>query len=154
MTDTLSPIARSDRMRSVRQKDTDIEVIVRKALHHEGFRYTLQSRNLPGSPDFVMPGRRIVWFIHGCFWHGHSCRLGRLPKTRTDWWAQKMAKNRARDDAAVGACIEIGWRVVTVWQCALTAKGRLPADELRAALIKATLGTSDNIHIMGEPGGI
>src|SRR3712207_4310609 len=98
MPDLLSPEQRSSLMRRVRRESTKPELVVRSKLHAMGYRFRLHRRNLPGTPDIVLPRRRIASFVHGCFWHGHEgCRRYRLPGTRTEWWADKIASNRARD---------------------------------------------------------
>lgn len=110
---------RSKLMRKVKQRDTAPEKAVRSLLHRLGYRYTLHRKDLPGTPDIVFSRRRLVIFVHGCFWHGHDCRRGRLPKTRLDYWAPKIANNQARDLRKEHDLAELGWRVATVWQCEL-----------------------------------
>lgn len=117
-------------MAGIRGKDTRPEMILRRGLHARGFRYRLHDRRLPGSPDLVFPGRRAVIFIHGCFWHGHGCHLFRLPATRREFWEAKIEGNRARDEAAGAALLAAGWRVLTIWECALKGRERLPVDEV------------------------
>ncbi len=111
--------ARSRLMSRIGPKDTQPELFVRRMLHTRGWRYRLHAKTLPGTPDIVFPGRRAVLFVHGCFWHGHDCRSGRLPKTRRAFWAAKIAANRSRDSRKVAELVERGWRVMTVWQCSL-----------------------------------
>lgn len=115
-------------MAGIRGKDTRPEMILRRGLHARGFRFRLHDRRLPGRPDLVFPGRRAVIFIHGCFWHGHRCHLFRLPTTRQEFWRTKIDGNVARDMAAEGALIVDGWRVLTIWECALKGRERLPAQ--------------------------
>ena len=118
MTDVFSTAKRSAVMRRVKGRDTAPELKVRKALTALGVRYRLNRKDLPGSPDIVMAGRRLVIFVHGCFWHGHDCARGaRQPKTNADYWIAKIARNRARDAASVQALEAAHWRVVTVWEC-------------------------------------
>ena len=105
-------------------------MILRRGLHARGFRYRLHDRRLPGSPDLVFPGRRAVIFIHGCFWHGHGCHMFRLPATRREFWEAKIEGNCARDEAAETALLADGWRVLTIWECALKGRERLPVDEV------------------------
>lgn len=105
-------------------------MILRRGLHARGFRYRLHDRRLPGSPDLVFPGRHAVIFIHGCFWHGHGCHLFRLPTTRREFWEAKIGGNRARDEATEAALLADGWRVLTIWECALKGRERLPVDEV------------------------
>lgn len=120
MTDTLTTAERSALMKRVRRSDTTPEMVVRRALHRRGFRYVLNDRRLPGSPDLVFPSRRKVIFVHGCFWHYHQgCARAKIPSTRPEFWAPKLAANRARDKAAVSALRRAGWRVMTVWECEL-----------------------------------
>jgi DNA mismatch endonuclease, patch repair protein len=129
------PLTRSQTMARVKSTDTTPEIAVRQALHAAGFRYRLHRVDLPGKPDIVLPGRRVVVFVHGCFWHSHpGCRRARMPSTRQDYWAPKLARNVARDQAAVKALAAEGWKVVTVWECELKDPARLPAliTDLRA----------------------
>ncbi|MAG98614.1 MAG: very short patch repair endonuclease, partial [Rhodospirillaceae bacterium] len=88
--DTVSSEKRSEIMRRVRQRNTGPEMVVRKLLHAIGYRFRLHRKGLPGSPDIVLPKYRAVIFVHGCFWHGHGCRKGRLPSTRRDFWRAKI----------------------------------------------------------------
>lgn len=106
-------------MQQVKGKDTQPEKIVRSLLHSLGYRFRLHRKDLPGTPDLVFPSRRLVLFVHGCFWHGHGCRIGQLPKSRLDYWQPKIEANRARDLRKEGALVAAGWRVVVVWQCEL-----------------------------------
>lgn len=104
-------------MKSVGTKDTGPEMVVRRLLHGLGFRYRLHRRDLPGSPDIVFPGRRKVIFVNGCYWHGHGCSKGKLPKSRLDYWAPKIDRNRQRDAEKEAALRVAGWDVLTLWQC-------------------------------------
>ncbi len=128
MTDVYPPEKRSAVMRRVKGRDTTPELKVRKALTALGARYRLNRKDLPGSPDIVMPGRRLALFVHGCFWHGHDCARGaRTPKANRDYWVAKVARNRVRDAAAAHALAEQGWRVETLWECELKDPGLLNA---------------------------
>jgi DNA mismatch endonuclease (patch repair protein) len=119
-TDVYDAAKRSAVMRRVKGRDTTPEMTVRRALTGLGARYRLHRRDLPGSPDIVMPGRRLALFVHGCFWHGHDCARGsRVPKANRDYWIAKVARNRARDVAAAEALEAAGWRVETLWECDL-----------------------------------
>lgn len=107
-------------MRAVKGRDTKPELRLRKALFARGFRYRLHVKSLPGAPDIVFPGRRAVIFVHGCFWHGHACKRGRrAPKQNASYWANKIARNKARDAKHLKALRAAGWRVLTVWECEL-----------------------------------
>ena len=130
MADVVNAATRSRMMAGIRGKDTRPEMIIRRGLHARGFRYRLHDRRLPGSPDLVFPGRRAVIFIHGCFWHGHGCNLFRLPATRTEFWEAKIEGNRARDGSAEAALLADGWRVLSIWECALKGRERLTVDEV------------------------
>lgn len=130
MADSVSPETRSRMMAAVRGKDTGPEMAVRRGLHALGFRYSLHARRLPGRPDIVLPKYKAVIFVEGCFWHGHEgCRLFRLPSSRTDYWREKIDRNRARDHRNRAALEEMGWRHLTVWECALRRSGSLGASE-------------------------
>jgi DNA mismatch endonuclease Vsr len=127
-TDVFDPETRSAVMRRVKGKDTAPEMIVRRALTRLGARYRLHRKDLPGSPDIVMPGRRLALFVHGCFWHGHDCPRGaRVPKQNRDYWTAKVGRNVARDARNREALATAGWRVVTIWECELKDRAGLEA---------------------------
>ncbi|HEY7811269.1 MAG TPA: very short patch repair endonuclease [Allosphingosinicella sp.] len=116
--DHLTPEQRSRNMSRIRGSNTKPELAVRKMLHRAGFRFRLHRRDLPGTPDIVLPRHRVAVFVHGCFWHGHEeCRRSALPKTRREFWAEKIARNRARDLRATEALRAAGFSVVTLWEC-------------------------------------
>lgn len=122
MTDTLSPEQRSRRMALVRGRDTNPELVVRRALHAAGLRYRLHASDLPGKPDVVFPSRKIAVFVHGCFWHRHAdpaCKLARTPKSRLDFWEPKLAGNAARDKDKQAQLRAAGWTVIVFWECGL-----------------------------------
>lgn len=128
MTDVYSPEKRSAVMRRVKGRDTTPELTVRRLLTGLGARYRLHRADLPGKPDIVMPGRRLVLFVHGCFWHGHDCARGaRVPKANRDYWLGKVARNRERDVRHRAALEAAGWRVETVWECELKDEAALTA---------------------------
>ena len=106
-------------MSAVRTRNTGPELIVRRLLRAAGIRYRLHAIDLPGKPDIVLPARRKIIFVHGCFWHGHPCRYGHLPKSRVDYWAAKIAANRRRDRSNVRRLRRSGWGTIVVWQCEL-----------------------------------
>jgi DNA mismatch endonuclease, patch repair protein len=101
-------------------RDTAPEQAVKRALWAAGFRYA-RSKNwkLPGSPDLIFPSLGAVVFVHGCFWHGHLCPLGRTPKSNQAFWVSKISANRARDLRVIRALRALGWRVITIWECSL-----------------------------------
>lgn len=118
--DTLSVAERSEIMSRVRSKDTVPEMLVRRTVFSLGYRYRLHDRTLPGCPDLVFRGREKVIFVHGCFWHRHSgCPKARVPKSRTDFWLQKLEGNKKRDDKNVRRLRRQGWKVLTIWECQL-----------------------------------
>lgn len=119
--DTLTKAERSERMGLVRSKDTAVEMTARRIVHALGFRYRLHGSDLPGSPDMVLPSKRTVIFVHGCFWHRHPrCKLARLPKSRLDFWVPKLEANRARDIRNIRKLRRAGWRPLVLWECQLS----------------------------------
>lgn len=125
--DRVSKTTRSKIMAAVHTRDTGAEKAVRSIVHRLGFRYSLTRDDLPGRPDLVLVSRRKAIFVHGCFWHGHSCRWGRLPKSRLDYWKPKIAVNKARDRRQANDLRKAGWSVMIVWQCQLKKKDALEA---------------------------
>ena len=119
MADIVDAATRSRMMSGIRSRNTKPEKLVRSFLHRHGFRFRLHVRELPGKPDIVLPRYRAVIFVHGCFWHGHNCPIFRMPKTREEFWSRKIARNQANDFRASGGLLLTGWRVGTVWECAL-----------------------------------
>ena len=117
-------------MAGIKGKNTGPELAIRSALHRRGFRFRPHRKDLPGKPDLVFGGRNAVIFVHGCFWHGHDCHLFRWPKSREDFWREKIGKNIERDRTQCQALADTGWRIGTVWECALTGKTRLPFDDV------------------------
>ncbi|UWQ27524.1 very short patch repair endonuclease [Leisingera sp. M523] len=117
MADTLTPERRSANMAKIRAKHTKPEMLVRRMVHGLGFRYRLHRKDLPGKPDLVFGPRRKVIFVHGCFWHLHECRDGRIPASRRDYWEPKLLRNTLRDAEQLAALQAAGWQVLTVWEC-------------------------------------
>jgi DNA mismatch endonuclease, patch repair protein len=120
MTDLLDTAARRRLMQAVKTMNTTPELAVRSLLHRLGFRFRLHRKDLPGTPDIVLPSRKVAIFVHGCFWHGHGCRIGQLPKSKLDYWAPKIDANRARDARKQEALVAAGWHPFVVWQCELS----------------------------------
>ncbi len=121
-TDVLTPAQRSAAMRAVKSRDTRPEILVRAMARKLGYarRYRLGGARLPGKPDLVFAGLHKAVFVHGCFWHAHSCARGaRAPKTNAQYWSAKIARNRKRDQATMSALRALGWRVLIIWECAL-----------------------------------
>lgn len=118
MTDTVTPAVRSRMMSAIHGVDTAPERRVRSYLHAVGLRFRLHDRRLPGRPDLVLASRKVVIFVHGCFWHQHSgCRFATTPATRPEFWQAKFASNRARDVAVTERLTSHGWHVLTIWEC-------------------------------------
>ena len=108
----------SAHMRRIRKFDTKPELAVRRLAHELGFRYRLHRKDLPGTPDLVFPKLKKIIFVHGCFWHCHDqCIDSRLPKTRTDFWEKKLSANVERDKRNYNDLTQLGWKVITVWEC-------------------------------------
>lgn len=123
MADRMTPEQRHRCMASIRGVDTRPEMLVRRYLHCQGFRYSLHSKRLPGKPDLVLRRYHSVIFVHGCFWHGHpgeSCY--RKPSTNVKFWEEKIRRNKERDSADVAALEALGWHVIVVWECELAKK--------------------------------
>ena len=143
MTDVFTPEKRSAVMRRVKGRDTAPELKVRRMLRAAGIGYRLGGCGLPGRPDVVMKGRKLVIFVHGCFWHGHDCPRGaRKPQTNADYWLAKIERNRARDARVAAELTAAGWRVVTVWECRLRVPGFSEWLLTRVADQAAALSTS------------
>lgn len=129
MTDVHSKATRSYNMSRIRSKNTRPEMLVRQFLHKNGFRYRLHVKDLPGKPDIVLPKYKTVVFVHGCFWHGHEgCKYYVVPKTRTEWWLNKIQTNSTNDTNAEIALAAAGWNVIKIWEC-----------ELKKATIETTM---------------
>jgi DNA mismatch endonuclease (patch repair protein) len=123
--DNISRKQRSDQMRMIRSKNTKPEKFVRSLVHSLGYRFRLHKSELPGRPDMVFASRKKVIFVHGCFWHGHRCRLGRIPKSRLNYWVRKIDGNNERDIRNILRLRALGWKCLTVWQCELGRKDRI-----------------------------
>ena len=118
--------ALSAHMRLIKKVDTKPEMIVRRLVHGMGYRYRLHRRDLPGTPDLVFPRRRKVIFVHGCFWHQHTCRLGqRQPKSNRHYWLPKLARNVERDKEARAKLTAMGWSILVLWECEVRDTNRL-----------------------------
>ena len=128
--DKITPEQRHYTMSRIRGKDTKPEILVRKYLFSEGFRFRKNDKRYPGHPDIVLPKYRTMIFVNGCFWHGHEgCKYYTIPKTNTEFWVAKVQRNQARDKADVEKLLQMGWNVITIWEC-----------QLEKARIEQTLG--------------
>lgn len=134
MTDIHSKETRSFNMSRIRGKNTKPEMLVRKFLFSKGFRYRLHDKKLPGSPDIVLPKYKTVIYVHGCFWHGHQdCKYFVVPKTRTEWWLNKITRNRDNDKKAIAKIQELGWKSIEIWECQLKGNNVTKSLEKLAA---------------------
>lgn len=109
--------ARSSLMSRIRAKNTKPEILIRSLLHRRGFRFRLHNRRLPGTPDLVLPKYRVAIFVNGCFWHMHDCDYFRMPKSRSEFWHEKLEANRRRDEVKRNELLLSRWRVATIWEC-------------------------------------
>jgi DNA mismatch endonuclease (patch repair protein) len=122
-------------MRAVKAKDTAPELQVRRFVHSLGCRFRLHRKDLPGAPDIVFPRLRRVLFVHGCFWHGHSCKRGnRIPKTNREYWVQKIQRNRNRDSEHARDLEALGWRQLVIWECELRDQREATEERIRRYL--------------------
>jgi DNA mismatch endonuclease (patch repair protein) len=123
--DTFTPEQRSRVMAAIKGQDTTPEMRVRRLAHALGYRFRLHDRRLPGSPDLTFPKRRKAIFVHGCFWHSHSCRDGKTPKSNQAYWRTKLEANVARDHRKSTELEKAGWTVMTIWECETRDRGEL-----------------------------
>jgi DNA mismatch endonuclease (patch repair protein) len=137
-------------MAGIRSRDTKPEVLLRKLLHRAGYRFRLGSKIGRIKPDVVLPKWQTAIFIHGCFWHGHDhCHLYRLPKSNTDFWAEKVGVNKERDQRTYDILRESGWRVITVWECALRGRRKLTDSALLKQLSAGITDVARDDEIAG-----
>jgi len=128
--DIVSPAKRSRMMSGIRCKNTKPELLIRSELHKAGFRFRLHRKDLPGRPDLVFSRYSAVLFVHGCFWHQHDCHLFKWPSTRPEFWREKIEGNVERDRRQYAELQNDGWRIATIWECALKGRTRLPFPEV------------------------
>lgn len=136
MADKFDKKTRSRVMSAVKNKNTKPEVNIRKALFSRGLRYKLHDKKLPGHPDLVFPKYKAVIFIHGCFWHHHDCKHGKLPVTNVVFWEEKMRKNIERDKQNISLLMAVGWRVKVIWTCELKFKKWLNSNNELINIVK------------------
>ena len=117
--DVVDAATRSRMMSGIRGRNTKPEILIRSLLHRRGFRFRLHVHDLPGKPDIVLPRYHAVVFVHGCFWHGHECPLFKWPKTRPDFWREKIGRNRNNDEKVIKTLLATGWRVGVIWECSI-----------------------------------
>lgn len=136
-------------MSGIRGKDTRPEMLIRKHLHAMGFRYRLHDAKLPGKPDIVLPRYKAVILVHGCFWHGHDCHLFKWPSTREEFWRTKIGRNRQKDAETLAEFEATGWRVLTVWECAIKGRQRLSPEDLLERIANWIVSDSNRSDIRG-----
>lgn len=139
MADIVTPEVRSRMMSGIRGKNTNPEILLRKALFARGFRYRLHVRKLPGTPDIVLPRYNAVVFVHGCFWHGHNCQLFRWPNTRKKFWREKISATRFRDLQHERDLKRLGWRCYKIWECSIRNKHLDETADTLAAKIRSSV---------------
>lgn len=135
MADIVTAEKRSELMANIKGNNTKPEKFVRTALHKHGFRYRLHDSKLPGKPDLVFRKYKSVIFINGCFWHQHDCHLFKWPRTRAQFWREKLSRNRHRDEENQKKLEMLGWNILIVWECALKGSKRLDREYLLQKII-------------------
>lgn len=126
--DIVAPEVRSRIVSSIKSRDTQPEILVRRMLHRLGFRFRLHSSKPSGRPDIVLPRYRAVIFVNGCFWHGHGCGMCSIPKSRVEYWHDKIEHNRKRDECSMSALMSDCWCVAVVWECSIMGKLKMPIE--------------------------
>lgn len=149
MADVLTPAQRRLNMSRIADRDTKPEMLVRMMLHRAGYRFRLHRKDLPGKPDLTLAKYRAVIFVHGCFWHQHGCHLTKMPGTSRDFWEKKLSANIIRDQKAISELQRKGWRTLTIWECALRGKERIPSDQALRLLEQFLRGTATDVAIEG-----
>jgi len=150
MVDVVTLAVRKRMMAGIKGCNTKPEMLIRKLLFANGYRFRLHCKNLPGKPDIVLPKYKAVIFTHGCFWHQHNCHLFKWPATRKDFWKSKISENKTRDEINETRLIESGWRVLTVWECAIKGKRRLDIAEIESLIQEWLLSIKKSNAILGK----
>ena len=138
-------------MAGIRSSRTQPETIIRRGLHSRGFRFRVNVSSVPGTPDLLLPKWDAVILVHGCFWHGHTCHLFKMPNTRTEFWSGKIDRNKARDKVVCGLLDQAGWRHLTIWECALKGKARWDIDALLTEVSNWIVSHGESAEISGLP---
>ncbi|MDE0310374.1 MAG: very short patch repair endonuclease [Acidiferrobacterales bacterium] len=149
MADVFDKAKRSRIMASITAKDTKPEMTIRKALHRNGYRYRLHDRTLPGTPDLTFRKFKAVIMVHGCFWHGHDCTLFRMPATNQKYWSDKISNNQKRDQKVRQELLDLGWRVLIIWECSMKGRHRTVLDDLIPAIENWLLSDHRELEISG-----
>ena len=150
MVDVVDRETRSRMMSGIKGKDTSGELLIRKALHKKGFRYRLHRKDLPGRPDLVLPRHNAVIFVNGCFWHGHGCHLFKWPKTRPDFWKEKITGNKRRDKNNLQLLREKGWRICIVWECSFKGKKSVSVEDICRLLASWITSSETRLEVYGQ----
>jgi len=150
MADIVDTKTRSRMMAGIKGKNTKPEVYIRSLLHRAGFRFRIHVDSLAGKPDIVLKRYRAVIFVNGCFWHAHHCHLFKQPSTRPEFWRQKINGNRERDLSNIRKLMDSGWRVLTVWECAMKGKKKLEEADLIEQVSKWIEGDTPAHKIVGH----
>lgn len=140
-------------MSGIRSKNTRPELFVRRSLHALGYRYRLHKRDIPGTPDLCLSRFNAVIFVNGCFWHGHDCHLFKVPKTRKNFWIEKISATRTRDGITREKLRNLGWRQLTVWECAIKGKTSLEGMDIVGHIIDWLNSGSQEMEITGSSNG-
>ena len=150
MADKVDAETRSWMMSGIRGKDTRPEIRVRQILHRLGLRFRLHGAKLAGKPDIVLKRFSAVVLVHGCFWHGHGCSMFRWPATRPEFWREIIERNRLRDQKTTAELRNAGWRVATMWECAIRGAGRLDDEARGMSLFHWLHGDSDSLELTND----
>ena len=149
MADIVSRQKRSQMMAGIRSKDTKPEKLIRSLLHNRGFRFRLHNPKLPGLPDLAFPKYKAVIFVNGCYFHGHDCHLFKLPSSNTDFWHDKISKNKSRDAVKISELNNLGWRVLSIWECSTRGKTKINVNRLVELCSKWLVSGKKNYDIRG-----
>lgn len=136
-------------MSAIKSSHTKPELLIRREIHAAGLRFRLHAKHLPGTPDLTFPRHKAIVFVHGCFWHQHDCHLFTWPATRQDFWREKIGRNVMNDEKAIAALLASGWRVATVWECALKGRTKRNFAEAMQQLIDWVQSDEQTITIRG-----
>jgi len=150
MGDVVNPEKRSQMMSGIRSKNTMPELSIRSGLHRIGFRFRVHQRKLPGNPDMVFRKYNAVIFVHGCFWHKHSCHLFKWPKTRDKFWKTKLTRNEQVDSVNIARLRGLGWRIGIVWECAVKGRARMQSDKLVRICNKWLMSNRKYLEVKGR----
>lgn len=150
MVDIVDSATRSRMMSNIKGRNTKPELLIRSLLHAQGFRFRIHRKDLPGKPDIVLPKYKAIIFIHGCFWHGHqNCRLFKLPASRTEFWEAKISRNQENDLKAKELLLNSGWRICTIWECAVRRSKKDPVALMD--ILTKWLSGSEQLLEIDEP---